>query len=64
MGDFTGMFTGTLNANGDITVNGGQFLAGTGFNWASGKTLTIENGSNVNFQWAVYDGSERYLQHQ
>ncbi|HEY2826235.1 MAG TPA: PEP-CTERM sorting domain-containing protein, partial [Pirellulales bacterium] len=50
--DFTGMFTGTLNANGDITVNGGQFVAGTGFNWASGKTLTIENGSNVTFNGA------------
>ncbi len=49
VGDFTGMFTGTLNANGNITVNGGQFVAGTGFNWATGKTMTIENGSNVTF---------------
>jgi fibronectin-binding autotransporter adhesin len=47
VGDFTGTFTGTLNANGNITVNGGQFLAGTGFNWATGKTMTIENGSAV-----------------
>jgi T5SS/PEP-CTERM-associated repeat protein len=49
VGDFTGMFTGTLNANGNFTVNGGQFVAGTGFNWATGKTMSIENGSNVTF---------------
>jgi hypothetical protein len=53
VGDFTGTFTGTLNANGDIKVNGGQFLASNGFSWASGKTLTIENGSNVIFNGPV-----------
>lgn len=52
VGDFTGTFTGTLNANGNITVNGGQFVAGTGFNWATGKIMTIENGSNVTFSGA------------
>ena len=49
VGDFTGMFMGTLNANGDITVNGGQFLSRTGLNWATGKTMTIENAGNVTF---------------
>jgi fibronectin-binding autotransporter adhesin len=52
VGDIIGTFTGTLNANGNITVNGGQFVAGTGFNWATGKTMTIENGSNVTFSGA------------
>ena len=36
----------TLNANGNILINGG-FLTGAGvFNWAPGQTMTVNNGNN------------------
>jgi hypothetical protein len=42
--------TGTLNAHGDVTINGGSLYVGAGstFNLALGKTLTI-NGGRANF---------------
>ncbi len=42
---------GTLNANGNILVNGGT-ISGIAsfapFNWADGKTFTVQNGGTVN----------------
>ncbi len=40
---------GTLNANGDLTVTGGvlQAASGSAFNFAIGKTLTVQNGGHL-----------------
>jgi T5SS/PEP-CTERM-associated repeat protein len=49
---------GTLNANGDITVNGGSLIrgitAGSGFNWASGKTMNVQSGGDVILQGVAF----------
>jgi PEP-CTERM motif len=44
--------TGTLNINGDVVVNGGllRIFSGSPFNFASDKTLTIQNGGTADFQ--------------
>ena len=44
--------TGTLNANGDVDVNGGflRVYNGSPFNLASDKTLTISNGGTADFK--------------
>jgi hypothetical protein len=44
--------TGTLNANGDVNVNGGllRVYAGSAFNLKADKTLTIQNGGTADFQ--------------
>jgi hypothetical protein len=51
--------TGTLNANGDVTVNGGvlQVFSGSQFNLASGKTLHIANGGTAYFESFNINGS-------
>jgi fibronectin-binding autotransporter adhesin len=44
--------TGTLNANGDVLINGGTLQRttnGSQFNLATGKTMTIQNGGLFSF---------------
>lgn len=47
--DFT--IDGTLNANGNITINGGVLVVNDvgSFNFAAGKTMTIQNGGRASF---------------
>ena len=47
----SGANTGSLNANGNITIDGGTLTrgSGSGFNLASGKTMTIQNGGSASF---------------
>ncbi len=41
---------GTFNENGGVTVDGGTLQRGSGtFAWASSKTMTVQNGGQVNF---------------
>ncbi|MEX2307004.1 MAG: hypothetical protein WD738_05400 [Pirellulales bacterium] len=51
----SGANTGTLDANGDININGGLLQRANStstFNWASGKTMTIQNGGRFSVEGA------------
>jgi hypothetical protein len=40
---------GTLNANGNILIDGGVLNSTGGFNWATGRTMSIVNGGDAFF---------------
>jgi hypothetical protein len=42
-------FTGTLNAGGDIAINGGYMSIDGTFGWTSGKTMSISSGGSCVF---------------
>ncbi|MCC7083947.1 MAG: hypothetical protein IT427_02945 [Pirellulales bacterium] len=41
--------TATLNANGNILIDGGMLNSTGNFNWATGRTMSVLNGGDVNF---------------
>jgi fibronectin-binding autotransporter adhesin len=47
----SGAKTGTFNANGNLTINGGTLIRSSGstFTLASGRTMTIQNGGTASF---------------
>jgi hypothetical protein len=55
----SGSTTGTLNANGDVTVDGGllRVFSGSPFNLASGKSLHIKGGGTADFKSFNINGS-------
>jgi T5SS/PEP-CTERM-associated repeat protein len=57
----SGTNDGTLNAKGDVTINGGTLTRRDGsiFDLATGKTFTIQNGGDANFNgdYATSDGA-------